>query len=683
MYDESPDNILLKTDFENAFNTVPRSLIYRGLVSQGCHKLLNWFRWAYGEPTPIVDSKGRFICNSGKGCRQGDPLAALLFCVAIHAALEEMHQRINALRLNAVQFGAFMVECPPSRLMAYMDDCTICVHKEIAAEACAIIVEVCERYHLPLNLDKCRAFGQLVAEVEGLSFASVGTGQIVLGVPVGDREYRAGEYTTMFDKVKSTLMLFDSFKLQTATTFNLIKFCVNTRVAYAVRAGDVDTLEKVESIDVAVDKALCKMVRHDPSERLEGPLAVEEDFTEDVRSNVFSLLRSLPLNLGGLGVHRHSWISGQTAIVKSRRMTRDFLLDSGEELQINPDILPQPIDIGRFHGPIPVEYAPAERNGVEHPEFDLDADISPDEMANDQYLAAFNTLATLLYPQHPKLAAMFVSNGFAGSGRWLSPVFNLAMPRHLVLTDAEYYHAIRTRLLLGICSERWGDVCFTAACSCGRVPTFRDAFHYLDCTRTAHAYYNFRHNRVQTVVKDFLKRHFNVQIEDQPMTHRARMDHRYADLKISYIPRVGGTVAPFTKLLDFVVSNPSAESYLPREGELLVAGNGNRYQEREKNQEYEDVDEDVTPFAVEITGRVGEEARMFIELMEQEPELLKGGRRGHARVSRVATLQGQLSRALAKVCGRHASHAFEKARDRTMSELWVRNQNINDLQVLA
>ncbi len=85
------------------------------------------------------------------------------------------------------------------------------------------------------------------------------------------------------------------------------------------------------------------------------------------------------------------------------------------------------------------------------------------------------------------------------------------------------------------------------------------------------------------------------------MTHRARMDHRYADLKIFYATHVGGTVAPFTKLLGFVVSNPSAESYLPREGELLVAGNGNRYQEREKNQEYEVVDEDVTPFAVEIT----------------------------------------------------------------------------------
>ncbi len=86
----------------------------------------------------------------------------------------------------------------------------------------------------------------------------------------------------------------------------------------------------------------------------------------------------------------------------------------------------------------------------------------------------------------------------------------------------------------------------------------------------------------------------------------------------------------FTKSLDFVVSNPSPESYLPRDGD-------NRYQGRRKRAEYLGVDENVTPFAVEITGRIGDQARVLIEFLEQEPEMLKNGC-GNPRVSRLATL---------------------------------------------
>ncbi len=55
-----------------------------------------------------------------------------------------------------------------------------------------------------------------------------------------------------------------------------------SQVAYAVRAGDVDTHDKFESINIAVVKELCKMVKHDRS----------EEVAKDVRSNVFSLQSS-------------------------------------------------------------------------------------------------------------------------------------------------------------------------------------------------------------------------------------------------------------------------------------------------------------------------------------------------------------------------------------------------------
>lgn len=44
--------VLIKTDFSNAFNSIPRRAIYDGLAKY-CPGLLKWFRWAYGDSRPL------------------------------------------------------------------------------------------------------------------------------------------------------------------------------------------------------------------------------------------------------------------------------------------------------------------------------------------------------------------------------------------------------------------------------------------------------------------------------------------------------------------------------------------------------------------------------------------------------------------------------------------------------
>ncbi len=80
---------------KNAFNLTPRRLMLEGLQAF-CPRLIPWFRWAYGEPSPLVGS-------SQRGCRQGDPLAALLFCVAIQGALKEVSDLLQHASDEATQ----------------------------------------------------------------------------------------------------------------------------------------------------------------------------------------------------------------------------------------------------------------------------------------------------------------------------------------------------------------------------------------------------------------------------------------------------------------------------------------------------------------------------------------------------------------------------------------------------
>ncbi len=51
--DAHPEHVLIKTDFKNAFNLTPRNLMLAGLHSF-CPRLIPWFRWAYGEASPLV-----------------------------------------------------------------------------------------------------------------------------------------------------------------------------------------------------------------------------------------------------------------------------------------------------------------------------------------------------------------------------------------------------------------------------------------------------------------------------------------------------------------------------------------------------------------------------------------------------------------------------------------------------
>ena len=91
--DLDPDNIVIKVDFANAFNSLPRSKILSGVYEHP--QLATFFRilhWAYCKPsTLLVRGKGGEVVakiESEEGVRQGCVLGPLAFAVGTLGLLE-------------------------------------------------------------------------------------------------------------------------------------------------------------------------------------------------------------------------------------------------------------------------------------------------------------------------------------------------------------------------------------------------------------------------------------------------------------------------------------------------------------------------------------------------------------------------------------------------------------------
>jgi hypothetical protein len=83
----SQGNLVVTLDATNAFNTPFRSAMRATLLSdpkwQPYHNLFNL---CYAEPSELLFRQGpdSTVIMSERGCRQGDPLGALLFALVIH-----------------------------------------------------------------------------------------------------------------------------------------------------------------------------------------------------------------------------------------------------------------------------------------------------------------------------------------------------------------------------------------------------------------------------------------------------------------------------------------------------------------------------------------------------------------------------------------------------------------------
>lgn len=182
----SPDFVVLKVDFANAFNSISRTALLaqcRALFPD----LLPWVQWCYGDQPFLFHSLG--VLRSCVGVQQGDPLGPLLFCLVLHVLVRKIQTRCPGLALHKW----------------YLDDGVLAGSAVDVIRALDILQREGLALGLHLNLGKCELFssdadnfdlsvhdahsGAQLCFPASLHERSTSPNFVLLGSPIGDVDF--------------------------------------------------------------------------------------------------------------------------------------------------------------------------------------------------------------------------------------------------------------------------------------------------------------------------------------------------------------------------------------------------------------------------------------------------------------------------------------------------------------
>jgi len=125
-----PDDVFVKIDFCNAFNSIHREVFFNE-VNKLIPEILPYVLSAYSSPSLLLF--GSKSISSEEGTQQGDPLGALLFCLAIQPLLVSLKSKM---------------------IFGYLDDITLGGNASTVADDVSRLVVLGEEIGLKINFNK-------------------------------------------------------------------------------------------------------------------------------------------------------------------------------------------------------------------------------------------------------------------------------------------------------------------------------------------------------------------------------------------------------------------------------------------------------------------------------------------------------------------------------------------------
>ncbi|KAL1448203.1 hypothetical protein WDU94_012273 [Cyamophila willieti] len=263
------DQVLLKIDFQNAFNSVERDVMLLR-IREMAPSLYPFLSQCYRQSSNLFfDDK---IILSQVGAQQGHPAGSLLFSLSIHHIVTALKSKLN---------------------LWYLDDGSICDKSDIVlADFQNIIVEA-GKIGLKVNPSKCELYFCGEPNVESLlRFQTIAPGILVksksdlelLGSPIFDESVES--FTSKkFEKIETMISRLQDVKAHFA--YYLLKNCLTIpKLSYLIRTAPLWKFPcLIQNIDTKI-----KIV-------LENTLNVELNDQQWTQA-------SLPVNHGGLGIRK-------------------------------------------------------------------------------------------------------------------------------------------------------------------------------------------------------------------------------------------------------------------------------------------------------------------------------------------------------------------------------------------
>lgn len=602
-HDFGPGFATLSLDVRNAFNSVRRRLIYDGLVSH-CPALIPFFRWRYGEETVLRWHNGAEVGRCATGCTQGDPLATLFFSVAVDSLYRELSDvlkeeerqlffrergidELDQLAANELR----LLESSSGAVIAIVDDVSISGRVESVFRTAERVAGVYERYELHLNIDKCWILtgGRHDELVPPAGFVVREDGGKVLGRPIGSPAYQR---TWVARKTSAPLPHLALSRIPCRVQLELIRSVYDTKFDYLAKVVSPEVADDALRVyDGEIERALWNL-QATPS-----------------RADLHTL-RTLPFHLGGLSVPLLVGPRGTRNRLVSRTRTAEWLQFNLPHLYavFNNQVVQQ-----RMFGVIEAPLAEADED------LGLGAAWTPlEEVRRATKEAVENAEANSFQALHLELkqsgreahAARLLSAKVKGSAKWMTCSWGPGT-QSAFFRDEVFREALRCRLL-GSFSDP-GIHRGLQQCGCPGVDLAVAPCHPGIC-RSTRGLNIRRHDGIRDRLFRFLKAAHptaTVVLEptNLPLLGEGRELERRPDISFALEGR--------TCFIDVAVVDPAAQRHLEYgPAPSATTEGGAALQEEESKRalyagtRYED---DLVPFVLESTGRLGQSAREFLE----------------------------------------------------------------------
>ena len=459
------DVCLFSLDIRNAFNSIRRSHILRG-IREHCPSLEPFFRLFYGSATELRLSNGAPAAISGTGVRQGDPLAMALFALGFHEALRKL-QAAHRRALDAVIASDGHGE---GHIIAYADDVGGSLPAGAMSRFCQEAIETLAEFDLHVVPAKCAIFGRLADTIPASPFPVVEAGlRKFLGCPIGDVAFRAEIAASTLTNMTAcipTLLPLGSY-----TAYTLLTSCINQRAQYLTRILELPNInDQLAPFDADIDSALSSIMDCDAQDH-----------------GLMCAIRCLPKRMGGLGAPRHSGPEGDYNRNASRNATLNYIRTSGLPRTFYNQLQDSWYELALGWGGTETTHTMDEKDAREAM---VDAQKELHQRLYEHQLET---------PQSYAWAALLKSNCSPGSGRWLQYIGGAT--KRFRMEDAVFKVALRQRCMLtpSEAAQRAATLCQCA------LATQQHVTHLLDC-KSNQWYYMHRHNTACELLAAYIRR---------------------------------------------------------------------------------------------------------------------------------------------------------------------------------
>jgi len=257
------------------------------------------------------------VGSSGTGVKQGDPAGPLYFAVSTHPLFCSIRDAIERVATEYFPLLPSFVG-----VTAICDDLQVVSDPQLALPVAEVVQRKIIESGRSLNIAKCRILvhpdsahlimwppqwrpglcAALPIETDGAK---------LLGAPIGTEPFRTDFVELRASKACASVPALEH--LPPSATWTILRYCVNERLNYLAQVTEFPLVQdSLARMDVIIDHALLRAAGLPP----EPP---------DPLTHLTTLtLRSLPTELGGLGIRRYSGLAGETACLRGRTVFYEF-----------------------------------------------------------------------------------------------------------------------------------------------------------------------------------------------------------------------------------------------------------------------------------------------------------------------------------------------------------------------